>query len=133
MVYGHSMEPFLTYGENVTIVPCGSRLKKAHCYAYISGNSLMIHRFIRRQGTGTALFAGDNSHFLDRVPMSSVVGELSACQNPGILFIIQCINDIFSTLMILFHDVVLISRSRRFLIRVLITLAKRGGCNEKKI
>jgi len=119
MVYGHSMDPFLTYGENVTIVPNGAGLKKAHCYAFISGNTLSIHRFIRCHDQHTALFAGDNCLLMDLVPLPNVVGELSACQNQWILFIIRWINSLFSTAMMLFPDVLALHRIRRFIIRSL--------------
>ena len=47
VVYGLSMEPFLSFGETVVIVQCAWPLKKGHCYAFISGKTLTIHRFIK--------------------------------------------------------------------------------------
>ena len=117
MVYGLSMEPFLSFGETVVMVQYDGPLKKGHCYAFITGNTLTIHRFIKKSGDDYALFAGDNNLFYNRVLLTDVVGELSPCQNTCAVFIIAVINSAFCTLMRIFSEEILIHRIRRRIIR----------------
>ncbi|MGB7569409.1 MAG: S24/S26 family peptidase [Chitinivibrionales bacterium] len=125
MVYGLSMEPFLSFGETVVIVQCDGPLKKGHCYAFITGNTLTIHRFIKKSGDDYALFAGDNNLFYNRVSLTNIVGELSPCQSPCAVFIIAFINSAFCTLMRFFSEEILIHRIRRRIIRSITGTAKK--------
>ena len=127
MIYGHSMEPFLSFGETVEIRPRAGPLKKGHCYAFITGSTLTIHRFIKNSGKNHALFAGDSSLFFDRVPLPKVVGELSPCQKHRALFIINIINSVFCLLMQVFDKTIVIHRFRRCMIRSLIGSATLKG------
>jgi len=106
IVDGHSMEPFLSMGEKVKIVPVTGSLKKGHCYAFITGNTLTIHRFIKNFGSDSALFIGDSNFICDRVPVSNIVGELSPCQSIGALIIIRTINSAFCTFVDVFDKAV---------------------------
>lgn len=117
VVYGLSMEPFLSFGETVVIVQCAWPLKKGHCYAFISGKTLTIHRFIKFLNNDYALFAGDNNLFCDRVPIPYIVGELFPCQNRCAVFIIEIINLLFYALMQIFTKSMLLRRARRRIIR----------------
>jgi hypothetical protein len=117
MVYGISMEPFLSFGETVVIVQCEGPLKKGRCYAFITGNTLTIHRFIKTSGNGYALFAGDNNLFYNHVPLTDVVGELFPCQSFCALFIIVVINSFFCFLTQVFNENLLVRRIRRRIIR----------------
>lgn len=116
-IFGYSMEPFLSFGRSVEIVPHTGRLKRGHCYAFITGSTLTIHRFIKNLNNDYALFAGDSSLVCDRVPLPNIVGELSSCQNRYALFIINTINRIFCTFMHVFNHAILIRRFRRRMIR----------------
>jgi hypothetical protein len=134
LVYGNSMEPFLSFGQTVEIVPCTGPLDKGHCYAFITENTLTIHRFVKMAGNESAFFAGDNCLFFDQVALSDVVGELSPCQNRGILSIIGTINSLFCILMQCFREIPLLNRLRRRIIRLILGFEKkRGRRNEKKI
>lgn len=134
LVYGNSMAPFLTYGESVEIKQCVGPLKKGHCYAFITGKHLTFHRFIGMAGNKWALFAGDNCLFFDRVALSDVVGELSACQNRGILIIISSINSLFCHFMLHTKDSNAFHGMRRRIIKSIVGFEKkRGKSHEKKI
>jgi hypothetical protein len=125
IVYGISMEPFLSFGDTVVIVQCKGPLKKGRCYAFITGNTLTIHRFIKTSGNGYALFAGDNNLFYNRVPLTDVVGELSPCQSFCALFIIVVINSFFCFLTQVFNEDVLICRIRRRTLRLITGPARK--------
>ena len=118
-VFGHSMEPFLSLGESIEIVPCAAPLKKARCYAFITGNTLTIHRFVKNYNNGYALFAGDSSLFCDLVPLQNIVGELFPCQRGPTSFIIGLVNYIFSVVMQVFSENIAIRRLRRRIIKCL--------------
>jgi hypothetical protein len=134
IVYGNSMQPFLSFGESVEIEPCAGRLRRGHCYAFIAGKRLAIHRFISMTDKEYALFAGDNCLFLDRVALSDIIGELSSCQNRGILSIINTINSLFCVLMRHFRKILVLNRIRRRSIKLVLYFEKkRGQCNEEKI
>jgi hypothetical protein len=134
LVYGNSMAPFLTYGDSVEIKPCPGPLKKGHCYAFITGKHLTFHRFIKMAGNECAVFAGDNCLFFDRVALSDIVGELSPCQNPGILIIISSINSLFCHLTLHIKDISAFHSLRRRIIKSIIGFEKKRGIgHEKKI
>jgi hypothetical protein len=133
-IYGNSMEPFLSFGESVEIVPLAGPLKKGHCYAFINGNNLAVHRFIKMAGNKSALFAGDNCLFFDRVPVSDIIGELFSCQNHCILFIISFTNILSCVFTKIFNEIVILKKLRRRIVRLIIEFEKKGGyCLEKKI
>lgn len=133
-VCGHSMEPFLSFGETVVIVQSPEPLKKGRCYAFITGNTLTIHRFIKKSGGNHALFAGDNNLLLDRVPLPDIIGELSPCQNHGILFIIMIVNCLLCIPMLIFKKGTVFRIIRRRIIRFITEIGKkRNHGNEKKI
>lgn len=134
MVYGHSMEPFLSFGETVVIARHAGPLKKGRCYAFRTGNTLTIHRFIKYSGNGHAMFVGDSSHFIDCVPLQDVIGELSPCQTRGGVFIIRIINSVFCTFILIFNNAVAINKIRRRMVRLITgSVKKRGHGCEKKI
>jgi hypothetical protein len=134
LVYGNSMEPYLSYGQEVEIVPCTGPLEKGHCYAFITESTLTIHRFVKMAGKDSAFFAGDNCLFFDRVALSDVVGELSPCQDRGILSIINTINNLFCVLVQWFREILALNRMRRRIVRTIIGFEKeRGRGHEKKI
>ncbi len=118
------MEPFLSFGEQVTIVPWGGKLKKGHCYAFITGSKLTIHRFIAMTGKKQALFAGDNCLFLDIVAISDVIGEYSSCQSRGFLIIINLINCLFFVFMMRSGKTLRFHKTRRRIIRFIIRFAR---------
>jgi hypothetical protein len=111
------MEPFLSFGESVEIMPHTEPLKKGNCYAFITGNTLTIHRFIKTLSNNYVLFAGDSSLFYDRVPLVNIVGELSPCPNRYALFIIRMVNSMFCTLTQVFEEAIVIRILRRGIIR----------------
>jgi hypothetical protein len=134
IVYGHSMEPFLSFGESIEIMPYAGLLKKGHCYAFITGTTITIHRFIKNLNNEYALFAGDSSLLCDCVPLANVIGELSPCQNNCALSIIGITNNVFCTLMQGFNKSTLVRRLRRCIIRSMAKPAKMKGYeHEKKI
>ena len=135
LVYGNSMEPFLSYGQEVEIVPCTGPLEKGHCYAFITESTLTIHRFVKMAGNDSAFFAGDNCLFLDRVALSDVVGELSPCQDRGILSIISTINSLFCVLMQQCTKILVLQRMRRKILKLIVGFykKKRGHGHEKEI
>lgn len=134
-VSGHSMEPFLSFGQTVIITQFNWPLKKGRCYAFIDGNALTIHRFIKKLGKNHALFAGDNNILLDCVDLNNVVGELFPCQNRGIQIIIMFANWVLCAPMRTINKYLTILSIRRRIVRTFAGLERKRSVfgHEKKI
>lgn len=131
-VSGHSMEPFLLFGQTVIITQFNWPLKKGRCYAFINGNTLTIHRFIKKFGKNHALFAGDNNILLDRVDLCDVVGELLPCQNRWGQIIIMIVNWLLCAPMMTINKNLTILSIRRRIIRSFTGLEKRRVFGHEK-
>lgn len=133
-IYGNSMEPFLSYGEKVKIIPYNGQLKKGHCYAFISKNNLAMHRFIKMEGNKKALFVGDNCLFFDHINISDVIGELFSYQNQSVLCLLSLINIFFFVFINIFSNFTVLNNFRRIVVRNIIKFDQKKGISiEKKI
>lgn len=134
LVYGNSMEPFLSFGDMVEIVPFTGSLIKGHCYAFINGNKMSLHRYINMTRDGSALFAGDNCLSLDHIALNDIIGEFSSCQYGCTLLIINFINSLFCGLLSFFVNILIFQKLRRQILSSIIGFEIKWRARyEKKI
>ncbi len=89
-VQGNSMWPLLQPGDLALVVHGSQGLHRGDVVAYRCGEQVVIHRLLRRQGTGALLLGGDSRFEADPpVPVSALVGRVVAVDGPDHHFSLQ--------------------------------------------
>ena len=83
---GHSMDPFIKDGDSLLIEPLNAAELHPGDIAlfYLQSGSFVVHRFIKRNGSGLLLTNGDNMRYLDEpVAEEQVFGRVVQIEHNG--------------------------------------------------
>lgn len=94
MISSNSMYPFVSEGQQVTIIPLVKPLLHGKCYAYIKNGTITLHRLLAIN-ENSALFIGDSSQKIDDVPLCAVIAEALVVQHDFFRALIHITNSIF--------------------------------------
>lgn len=98
---GNSMQPLLSSGQRVRVLPLQQPVTPGKCYIFVNGRALRIHRLLKIS-SNNAVFIGDTSQKLDRVSLDAIIAELDYKQNIFVIFILRYINLLFEKAITLF-------------------------------
>jgi len=90
-IVGSSMNPMLKNGQKIEIAPVNCPLVIGHVYIFSLEGKLIMHRLIDIHGE-TAIFMGDFSFAIEKVPVNQVIGALRCQYHAFSLLLINAIN-----------------------------------------
>jgi len=102
-VFSNSMQPLLSAGQQITILPLRQPLTCGKCYIFIYKGKLLIHRLIKVMNN-KAVFIADSAQKKEAVPIDAVIAEPAFKQRWIIILIISWLNRLFYTLIKIFPD-----------------------------
>lgn len=94
-VCGNSMQPLLSNGQAVKVLPLQLPVIPGKCYIFICNGVLRIHRLLKIK-KGKVIFIGDTSQKLDSVPFDAIIAELDSKQNIFVILVLRYINLFFN-------------------------------------
>jgi len=100
-VYSNSMQPLLSAGQQIAILPLQNPLMCGKCYIFIYKGKLFIHRLIKVINN-KAVFIADSAQKREIVPIDAVIAEPIFKQRWLVVFVICILNLLFDTLIKVF-------------------------------
>lgn len=125
-IEGCSMEPSIKHGQIIHAQCISGKLKKGKNYIFCRGKHLILHRFVCYE-QNNAVFIGDASVEIEKIPIDSVIGEIRPTTSNLITCLVKFIN-----LLYYFtkgHKFIFIRKTRQLIINFLL----RSCYNERKI
>ncbi len=93
-ICSNSMQPLLTEGQQISILPLRRPLTCGKCYIFVYKGKLFVHRLIRTMNS-KAVFIADSAQKNEVVPIDAIIAEPVLYQKRISIFIVRMLNYFF--------------------------------------